>query len=308
MSSSEETPRIIPPQGEDQAQALDCVLGHLEAGVRRSYVQQIVESAAQDPASLGVLLAAYRGATLAGAVWAQTLPGAIAMLWPPRLVGHAPADWPDRLLAAVIQRLRPQPLFVECLLELDADDDARRLQTAGFEQVATLVYLVSSARDFPRQRPATEFELLPYQQDLAARLAQQIERTYAGTLDCPRLNGLRTADEVLAGYRATGVFRPENWFLVRWRDADVGCLVLADHPASHQLELVYFGLVPEVRGRGWGFDLVRFAQWWAWEAGRQQVVLAADAQNEPALDIYSRAGFIAWDRRVAYILDLTAPQ
>ena len=64
-------------------------------------------------------------------------------------------------------------------------------------------------------------------------------------------------EEVLSGYRTTGVFDPQRWLLVRQDGEDVGCLLLADHPTSSQWELVYMGLVPEVRGRGLGIELVR---------------------------------------------------
>ena len=40
-------------------------------------------------------------------------------------------------------------------------------------------------------------------------------------------------------------------------------LLLADHPKARHWELMYMGLVPEVRGRGWGRQIARYAQWLA---------------------------------------------
>jgi ribosomal protein S18 acetylase RimI-like enzyme len=130
-----------------------------------------------------------------------------------------------------------------------------------------------------------------------SRLAELIERTYEGTQDCPVLNGVRTTDDVVAGYRAVGEFRPENWLIASDRERDVACLLLADHPAFDQLELVYLGVIPQARGSGLGYVLTRHAQWMARQAGRGKLVLAVDADNAPALRLYAQAGFQSWDRR-----------
>ena len=95
------------------------------------------------------------------------------------------------------------------------------------------------------------------------RLADVIQRTYEGTLDCTALDGARDMDDVIDGYKATGVFRRQNWMFVRHGGADVGVLLLADHPAARQWELMYMGLVPEYRGSGWGRQIAHYAQWLA---------------------------------------------
>jgi ribosomal protein S18 acetylase RimI-like enzyme len=63
------------------------------------------------------------------------------------------------------------------------------------------------------------------------------------------------------------------------------------------LELVYMGLVPAGRGRGLGRELVRFAQMLASEANCEELTVAVDARNAPALAIYQRAGLVEFDRR-----------
>jgi ribosomal protein S18 acetylase RimI-like enzyme len=133
------------------------------------------------------------------------------------------------------------------------------------------------------------------------RLAAIVQATYAATLDCPAMNGVREVQDVLAGYRATGVFDAGRWWIVRHEGRDVGCLILADFPEQDTWELVYMGIVPGVRGRGWGGQMVRRAQWLARRAGRSRVVLAVDAENAPALRIYGAAGFRAFERRSVYV-------
>ncbi|HEY5312873.1 MAG TPA: GNAT family N-acetyltransferase, partial [Pirellulales bacterium] len=64
---------------------------------------------------------------------------------------------------------------------------------------------------------------------------------------------------------------------------------------------VYVALVPEVRGRGWGAALVRYAQWFAAHCGRQRLVLAVDSANHPAVAMYEALGMVSWDRRDVYL-------
>ena len=129
------------------------------------------------------------------------------------------------------------------------------------------------------------------------RLISLMDRTYKDTADCPALNGIRETSDVVDGYRAVGRFSPDLWLLVRHADQDIGCLLLTDHPDDHALELVYMGIVPESRGRGFGIEIVRYAQWVTRTHGRQRLLLAVDAANAPAIEIYAAAGFISWDRR-----------
>ncbi len=106
--------------------------------------------------------------------------------------------------------------------------------------------------------------------------------------------------EVLDGYRAQGRHLPEHWYSVQFRGNDVGVLILADHPTAGNCELVYMGVVPPARGSGLGERIVRRALAAAVEIGAQRLVLAVDAANGPALELYRRAGFVEWDRRTVY--------
>ena len=106
---------------------------------------------------------------------------------------------------------------------------------------------------------------------------------------------------MLAGYRACGTFDPRRWLIAAVGGADVGCLLLADHAADDQWEIVYAGLLPEAHGRGYGLLMAQHARRLARAAGRARLVLAVDAANVPAVKMYERAGFVAWDRRSAIV-------
>ena len=77
----------------------------------------------------------------------------------------------------------------------------------------------------------------------------------------------------------------------------MGCWLLADHAQRRQVELLYLGLVPSARGRGWGRELVRTALQLAHDLRREQVVLAVDANNDPAIATYSAESFLVCDRK-----------
>jgi ribosomal protein S18 acetylase RimI-like enzyme len=106
--------------------------------------------------------------------------------------------------------------------------------------------------------------------------------------------------DVLDGYRAQGRHSPSDWYFVRKDGDDVGALILADHPDYGNFEVVYMGVVPEARGRGFGEQMMRFALQAAAQHGAKRLVLAVDADNAPALASYRRAGFSQWDRRIVY--------
>ncbi len=268
-----------------------------------------------------------RDGRLLGTAWVQMQPGCTASLQPPQLVAElaepfvaGPSFSPvadfvvDQLLGRAIDfALAAEARLIQTLLPPDTDAMAYRLREAGFQHSAELYFLVSPASAFPTQRPESELEFeavaeewsgasgqWPEKTDRSERLERMVEQTYVDTLDCPQLNGVRSVEEILAGYRAIGQFDPRRWLLVRKAGTDVGCLLLAEHP-GRIWELVYMGLAPQARGRRWGLEIARHAQWLAREAGAENLVLAVDAQNEPAIRAYVAAGMIAWERRGAWL-------
>ena len=147
--------------------------------------------------------------------------------------------------------------LAQALLPIGDTLAAQRLLRHGFREVGQLDYMLCGSTTFPSQPASCELDFQPYRLGLRSRLAEVMEQTYQQTMDCPDLDGLRNVQDVLDGYRHTGQFHPDRWLLVRHQQTDVGCLLLADHPEHGQLELVYMGLVPGVRGRGWGHFLVQ---------------------------------------------------
>jgi len=287
----------------EYASALEWLALGRSADERQSFVSAALVELRNFPAALRGLFVARREERIIGATWTPLLPGRCATVWPPAIDRAEDEAVADALSAAAIEFLSREGVCVaQSLLEKDTGATFERLTRAGFERMADLLYLVSHRGHFPKIEPSTELEYLAVRgPDDENRLARVLAETYVETRDCPTLNGVREIDDVLDGYRGVGVFDPARWLLVRNASDDVGCLLLSDHPENDQWELVYMGLVPEVRGRGLGIEIVRMAQWLAGRAGRERLVLAVDDANEPAKRIYAAAGFVAWDRRTAMI-------
>ncbi len=250
---------------------------------------------------------AFREGILTGSLLGQAQPGRSALFWPPRLIAGESLKTAHRLMDAALQALAQTDLrIIQALLPTDVGEDAEVLRLAGFRHFSDLLYLVCLNRDFPTvpfmSGPlASGIEFLASGLEQEQRLAKLVEATYIDTRDCPAVNGLRSIEDVLLGYRATGKLDSQGWLIVRHRGEDVGCLITADHDQFNTRELIYMGLTPTARRRGLGTVVVRHALWLAAQAGRQRLVLAVDAANEPALRMYAAAGFQAWDRKSVFI-------
>jgi len=291
---------VVPPAR--WSEALDRLLGNLADGARMAQKEVIREALAADPIQAAGFLGHFQGDALAAVCWLQMQPGRTATLWPPVGSGQGNIAAETALVARAVELARCQgAVLVQSLLLTDAGDDAKALRQAAFAHTADLLYLVSLSTEFPRGSPTSDVTLVPHSAADPARISELIERSYRDTQDCPALNGVRAIDDVIAGYRSIGRFRPDLWLIARTADGDAGCLILADHTPEPIWELIYLGVVPEFRGCGLGLEITRDAQWLAARENVERLVLAVDASNAPALDMYAQAGFVSWDRRSVFV-------
>jgi mycothiol synthase len=277
-------------------EALALVLADLTPEQRREYAPVTPGEAVEG------LVVALEGQQLRGAAWGQRQPGSTAILWPPRLTLGTDREIAVRLARAAATALDAAGVrMTQVLLHDQSEPVLPPLQAAGFEFLASLLYLEWECRTGAASPAASELEFETYRGSQQDRLLALVEATYEATRDCVALGGARPMHEVLDGYRATGTFSPENWLFVRAAGKDVGVLLLAEHLAARYLELMYMGLVPGARGRKWGCDVVRHAQRLADRGGAARIVLAVDAENTPAIKMYNETGFRAWDRRSVFV-------
>ncbi len=278
---------------------------------RAGYWQAIRSLPSQGERSRAVLLAARDADRLLAAQVAQLLPGNVAVVWAPQFAGATAATQAadqQRLANLLFARMKHElrqggAQMAQSLVNSGDAASAQLFSIGGFTKAADLLYLASEV-NAEVKRPALPFSLEPFSPQHEKRWLELIDRTYAGTLDCPLIDGLRKTADVVAGYRSVGEFRPGLWQMAVHEGTDVGCLLVNLHPDVGHAEIVYVAVVPEVRGRGWGLTLTKHAQWLARETNSQRLVLAVDAANEPAIRLYSQTGFVVFDRREVHVQSL----
>ncbi len=232
------------------------------------------------------------------------LPNRTGIIGVPRVADGRPTDCAHSVLAAAMQQLRAQNVAVaQTLIDGPGSLETALFAQAGFEHLAELLYLTCPEESFPGAGQSSSLRYVSFAtlgDGGWERLAKVVERSYVGTLDCPRLNGLRPTAEVIEGYRYSGDYLPEAWLIACDGADDVGCLIVTRHGDSGVWELAYMGLAPEVRGRGHGKALVEQAQRLARQGGGKQLIVAVDAQNQPAVSLYRRNGFVDFDCKSAW--------
>lgn len=195
-------------------------------------------------------------------------------------------------------------------------------ERAGFMRVGNLAYLKKPIRDaalagtgVPRAIEWPEGIRVRSCAELGsdlrtdAALLVALDSSYLDTLDCPELCGLRETKDVLASHRATGVWDPALWWLVFEEshgagEVPRGCMLLNRCPEQRAVELVYIGLAPTVRGRGVASKLLDLAIRSARGPTADELTCAVDRRNQPALNLYGRAGFKPIADRVAFVRPL----
>ncbi len=197
---------------------------------------------------------------------------------------------------------------------IEPHDDASRslLRRAGFLEIAVLRYLEARLDPAPlgaAPRPPASLEpsvvrWISYDREAHRLFAELIQATYAESLDCPGLCGLREMEDVIAGHRSAGRFMPDQWRLLLLEDRPIACILFGEHPIRPSMELTYMGVHPEYRRRSIGTYVLDSGLYWARAAGKRAVSLAVDASNAPALRLYERAGFAPTEERRALVLPL----
>lgn len=228
--------------------------------------------------------------------------------------GNSPPGGPA--VAAALGGLVEQEMahgcgLVQALLPPEQTAEARLLGECGFDRLAELIYLqaplpgslldAASPRDAWPAQPGDGAH--PYAPADEPTFARVIAASYVHTRDCPALEGVRPMDDVMAGHRASGIFRPDLWFLFTRDDEPIGAVLLNEvqDRRGGSVELVYMGLVESARGQGLGRRMFHYAMRAARQAGYRRILTAVDAQNTPALRLYLGMGFSETMRRLAYI-------
>jgi mycothiol synthase len=301
MQSSAASPTIAAVAPEDKPAALKLIFAFLDPKERDEQIDGILFTPFSGGNPTIGLLGAYREEKLVGAIYAHLQPGCAAQVWLPRLVAGESADTAIRLLQASNVQLHAENVELSQMLFAEiSESDEELLLRGGYSYLTDLLYLACLSEKFPATQPRSSLAFLPYEPEHRELLKKLIDATYRDSLDCPRLNDVRDLENIVQGYQSAGVFRPELWSIVQSEGHAAGCLLLTDHPEYDNVELAYMGVIPAMRGHGFGIEIARYAQWQTHCLGRARLVLAVDAGNRPAIDMYSAVGFQAWGRRRVY--------
>ena len=146
--------------------------------------------------------------------------------------------------------------------------------------------------------------LATYTEQTHVLFSTAIQQSYAQSLDCPGLSGMRHMEDVLAGHKAAGEFDPQSWFVLLDHDIPVGVVFLNPLPANQTLELVYLGVIPAARKKGVGQFLFRHALATAALSAFPRLSFAVDSGNGPALNLYYRHGMQRIGSKIAMLRDL----
>lgn len=296
---------VLPATGEALRRGLWLLCKDLPSEDRDDHLQRLLTHLRRSLPGTAGILQAQRGEKIVGALLWTVYPGRVAVISAPGLADGESLDTARELFAAVTTNLKhTQTRLIFANLSAEQDRFSHPLERAGFSHLARLLYLFSPAKDFPEQFSLPHLDFIAWPNVDPAEFTRTLEMTYIDTLDCPRLNGLRETEDVLAGYRAAGTYSPDLWFHVTHEGNPVGCLILTEHLDFDQLELVYMGLVPECRGRGWGRDLVRYAQWIGHQRKRNGLILAVDLDNFPARRVYESLNMQPLEERHIFLYDL----
>ena len=283
--------------------ALALILDPAGDGAKVRDFRRFARAKAVDLAQLVVARAGRR------VVWAALpieSPGRTALVLVPDTAPRHPAGAAGAVLDRACAELAARGVMLAQVLTEPGSSTAVAAAAAGFGPLAELAYYVRDVprRPVPAERVADGVAWEAYGAANHDRFVEVLAATYAGSLDCPALTGVRDPADVLLGHRAAGDFEPGMWELMHVGGAPAGLLLMAGVPGSAAAEIVYVGLLPEARGRRVGgarlADLLIGRALHLCRARRRgPITLAADATNGPAIRLYRRHGMAEAHRRLA---------
>ena len=307
--------QIRPAERRELHAALQMILGVNGRPAAEEHVVDFLRFAVHRGINLKDTWVAASGGALSWAVLPVISPGRTMLLFAPSFI-------PPQLEQACIVPL-VQPALESCqskqvdlaqILLDPADEHVTRMycEGCGFEILADLIYL---EREVPRATtipPTEDYTWETYSAANHDAFARAVAATYIESLDCPRLNGCRSVEDVLAGHKAAGEFDPALWMLARAKSPahvepdEAGVILMTRTTRSDALELVYLGAAPAHRGRKLSDAMMRCAFASVASIGSRRLSLAVDSKNEPALKLYRRHGMSKLCSRLALLRDLRA--
>ncbi|NLE60415.1 MAG: GNAT family N-acetyltransferase [Planctomycetes bacterium] len=192
--------------------------------------------------------------------------------------------------------------FLQAIISPNATFEQEIYQQAGFERLAELIYMERDLLEpLTGEKPSPPLTWITYSAESHQLFARTVLETYEDSLDCVGISGLRQIEDILATHRSTGVFNPRTWFVGISDDNPIGVLLLSAVPEQAALEVVYMGLRPACRGKGYASAFMEHGIRTARDLAALRLTLAVDAENAPARRLYARFAFEETARRCAWV-------
>ncbi|MDP6380989.1 MAG: GNAT family N-acetyltransferase, partial [Phycisphaerae bacterium] len=282
---------------KEMPQALNLFFGVAGTARYPSFPAVVPEWVEQD---LHLHFVAVEGKRLLGVCFCVRLHGNVVAALPPRLMAGERGSLAADLLAAAAEHIRsrhPRTL-IQTLLPVKAPESEKQaLLDAGMRHLATLVYLERQSKPADaRIELVSRLTWLPFERKTRNQFMEVIAATYVDSLDCPGLDGVRRMDDVLETHKHTGRFTPKCWHLAIFEGQPLGCVLTNPRRRQNVAELVYMGLVPAERRKGFGRQLALRAICDTSLLGLGALALAVDAANQPAVRLYDSLGFVEVSR------------
>jgi GNAT superfamily N-acetyltransferase len=236
-------------------------------------------------------------------------PGGTGLVFPPEIEAiEEPEDVERRLIEAALIRLhRAGSAFAQLVLLPAEQGHAAAFERCGFVHLTDGLVLKRGLRSSPTKTdprlvarecdPTVEVELL----------IGLITRINRDSLDCPELEAWRTPKQLVEGHIAATNGLRSHWTVYSADDSDMGLSIATEDHDDDAGELLYFGVVPEFRGRGYGRAILA-SVCMALGPNFASLNVACDARNRFAKATYGMEGFAETGRAGIWIHSLAKPR
>lgn len=297
---------VQPLSSRWETQAWELLLSHLPAENRPAQIavlQSFAKGGALDPENLWI---ATQDDSLCGVLLQIPQPGRAAFVWPPVIAASqtetSSANIADALLQSAGRHADASGIqFSQVLLAEGDSVPPPSLCRNGYDLNATLLVQERDLHGgtFISTPAAIQEEL--YLDHHEERFARLLQSTFEGTQDCPAVARWRTGGDALERHRAAAPEHLRRWSFLRSEERDMAVLLLVENEADSIVEIDYFGVIPEARGRGYGRHAIEWGMKFAQERGAASLRAFVDSNNHYACMTYAECGFTVVSRRTVLV-------
>lgn len=293
---------------EEWGGALLFLFGHLPEEERQGQMRELLGQVGRGELSLaGLVVARAEDAStggssqLRGAMLTVLQKDGTAMMFPPVLADAGDRETAEGLLQATTEWFQSTDgKLAQCLIEQTDGLFSEVLKSRGYPRLAELIFMQRDLAELP-EYSLGELDFVTYAESRHDEFVRTLGETYVDSRDCPELSSIRSPEDAICGHREAGKFLPEHWYLYRLQGESIGLAILTEHTDAKLWELVYVGLRPGFRGRGFAGTVLVHALHQARFAKMSALTLAVDAANEPAVRLYEKLGFAEVVRKDAHL-------